>query len=169
MNTLSRNGVLRSGGQVSQAQLGPNRAAFVLAAAETGGTFSLTEFVMAPPPAPGPPLHRHEDADETVYVLEGALDMTIGERTLSAAPGAVMFVPRGALHGISNPGPGATRMLVILTPPGFEGFWREMSALLAGDGAPPSPEMVLALQRKYHMATAGQARRFDPPVAEHYL
>ena len=73
-------GVLRSAGKADAADLGPNQATFPLTWQETADKYSLTEFSMAPPPAPGPPPHIHEDADEAVYVLEGELEMGLGER-----------------------------------------------------------------------------------------
>jgi len=62
---------------------------------DTGGKYSLTKFSMAPRPAPGPPLHIHEDADETVYVLEGELEMGLGDQKLVGSAGSIMLVPRG--------------------------------------------------------------------------
>lgn len=154
-------GILRQAGDAPEAELGPSRATFPLSGDETGGRYSLTEFTMAPPPAPGPPPHIHEDADEAIYVLEGTLEMGIGEQSLIGSAGSVMLVPRGTLHSLANAGPGPARILVILSPPGYEGFWREMAELRAKLGGPPDPETVLGLQRKYHLATGGQARRFD--------
>jgi hypothetical protein len=116
---------------------------------------------MAPPPAPGPPPHIHEDADEAVYVLEDELEMGQGDRKLFGSAGSVMLVPRGTLHSLANPGPLAARMLIIVSPPGYVGFWREMAELRARLGGPPDPDTVLALQRKYHLATNGAVRRFD--------
>lgn len=153
--------VLRQAGDAEGADLGPNRASFPLSGAETGGAYSLTEFTMAPPPAPGPPPHVHEDADEAIYVLDGTLELGLGERTLTGVAGAVMLVPRGMLHSLANPGPGPARMLIILSPPGYEGFWWEMAALRARLGGPPDAETALALQRKYHLSTGGEARRFE--------
>ncbi len=152
---------MRSAGEAETADLGPNRASFPLTGDETGGRYSLTEFTMAPPPAPGPPPHVHEDADEAVYVLEGTLEMGVGEQKLSGQAGSVMLVPKGRLHSLSNVGTTPVRMLIILSPPGYEGFWREMAELHKRLGGPPDPETVLALQRKYHLATGGQARRFE--------
>ncbi len=79
-------------------------------------------------------------------------------------PGAVVLAPKGTLHALASAGSDAARFLVILSPPGYEGFWREMGELRAAggpDGAPPSAELVLALRRKYHLATGGEVRRFD--------
>ncbi|MCA1645866.1 MAG: cupin domain-containing protein [Chloroflexi bacterium] len=136
----------------------------VLSAEETGGRYSLTEFRMAPPPVPGPPPHIHEDSDEAIYVLEGTLQMEVGGQPITATPGAVVLAPKGTLHALANAGSDAARFLVILSPPGYEGFWREMGELRAAggpDGAPPSAEVVLALQRKYHLATGGEVRLFE--------
>jgi hypothetical protein len=36
-----------------------------------------------------------------------------------------------------------------------------MAELRARLGGPPDPETALALQRKYHLATGCEARRFD--------
>lgn len=153
--------VLRSDSDVEQRALGPNHVAFVLSGDDTGGTFSLTDFSMAPPPAPGPPPHVHEDADECVYVLEGTLEMGVGDRVITGSPGSVMLAPKGTLHALTNAGTGPARFIVVLSPPGYEGFWREMADLRARAGGPPDADAVLELQRKYHMATGGEARRYD--------
>jgi quercetin dioxygenase-like cupin family protein len=153
--------VLRQAGEAESADLGPNHTSFLLGTEQTGGQFSLTEFVMAPPPAPGPPPHAHEDSDEVVYVLEGTLEMGIGERKLVGSAGSLMLAPRGTTHSLQNAGHEPARFLVILSPSGYEGFWREMGELRARLGGPPDPETVLALQRKYHLASGGEARRFE--------
>ena len=44
-------------------------------------------------------------------------------------------------------------MLVVATPGGIEGFFREMAAA-AGGGMPP-PEVAAALNAKYGMGPAG--------------
>lgn len=154
-------GILRSPGEVETARLGPNQVAFPLRGEETGGKSLLTEFTVAPPPAPGPPPHIHEDSDEAVYVLDGTLEMGIGEQTLTGSAGSVMLVRRGMLHSLGNPGPGPVRMLIILSPPGYEGFCGEMAEIEVRLGTWPDPETVLALQRKYHLNTGGETRRFD--------
>lgn len=97
---------------------------------------------MAASPAPGPPIHIHEAESEATYVLEGELLLTLKEQSIKASKGAVLFVPRGTKHGLSNPGPGTARILVILTPPGFERFWEEMSNLLKASGGKPDPANV---------------------------
>lgn len=152
--------ILRPAEEGEEVGLGPNRVAFVLGGTETGGRYSLTAWTMAPPPAPTPPVHIHEDADEAVYVVAGALTCQVGDRALAAGPGAVALVPRGTPHTLANPGPAPARFLVVLSPPGFEGYWRATARLLAAGGS-PDPSEVLALQQRYQMASSGAARRFE--------
>lgn len=145
------------GGSVS---LGPNQVTFLVAGEQTEGRYSLTEFAAAPPPAPAAPLHIHHDADEAIYILEGQFQVTMDGQQIGVSAGAFVFVPRDTPHTIANVGADVGRLLVLLTPPGFEGYWREMSPLLQRSDGPPDGAVVLALQHKYHMDTAGQARQF---------
>lgn len=43
----------------------------------------------APPGWPGPPLHRHADVDEAVYLLSGRLTLRLGDTTHDVAEGWV--------------------------------------------------------------------------------
>lgn len=140
--------------------LGPNHVSFLLSAEHTSGKFSLTEFTAAPPPAPPAPPHIHHDADEMLYILEGEFEFMREEEILPAPPGSYIFIPRGTRHGVQNVGTEPGRMLVILTPPGFEQFWKERSDLMAASGDQVNPAALLALQEKYHMDTGGLVRQF---------
>ena len=150
----------RQSAESRSVKLGPNTVTFLISGEETGGTFSLTEFEAAPPPAPAAPLHIHHDADETIYVLEGAFEVTFGNQTTAVHPGASIFVPKGHPHTIANVGATRGRILVFLTPPGFEGYWNEMSHLMETSSGPVDPEVALAAQQKYHVDMLGQARNF---------
>lgn len=140
--------------------LGPNKVTFLISGEETGGNFSLTEFEAAPPPAPAAPLHIHHDADETIYVLDGEFQVTFGEQAIAVHPGTSIFVPKGNPHTIANIGTARGRILVFLTPPGFEGYWNETSQLMRISGGPVDPEVALATQKKYQVDMLGQARKY---------
>lgn len=59
--------------------MGSNMVTFHLTGEETGGLYSLTEFIMAAPPAPGPPLHIHGAESAATYVLESELQLTLSK------------------------------------------------------------------------------------------
>ncbi len=151
-------GVLRQHSESRTVHMGKNAVTFVLSGEDTGGSYSLTEFAIAAPPAPGPPVHIHGTGSEAAYVLEGEVELRLGDQSIGASAGAAIFVPRGTTHNVTNAGPGMAKILVILSPPGFEGYWREMSELPLTDGK-PDPKAVFALQTKYKMDTGGQARQ----------
>ncbi len=159
MEKAVQRGVMRQRDDAKTVSMGSNIVTFHLTGEETGGLYSLTDFILAAPPAPGPPMHIHGEESEATYVLEGELLFTLGERSMKASTGSVLFVPKGTKHGLSNLGPGIARILVILTPPGFERFWEEMANLLKVSGNKPNPTNVLSLQQKYHMDTGGKPRQ----------
>ena len=96
----------------------------VKASAETtGGSFSIIEEVA---PLDTPP-HVHANEDELFIVLEGEHEFTVGETVFDAGPGAVVFAPRGIPHSHRRVVPRTGRFLTLVSPAGFEGFFRELS------------------------------------------
>lgn len=152
--------IVRESGASRSVNLGPNKVTFLLSGADTGGTFSLTEFEAAAPPAPAAPIHIHRDADEAIYVLDGEFQVIIEGQPTAVHPGSSVFVPRGTPHNIANVGSTRGTILVMLTPPGFEGYWNEMAQLMQSSGGPVDPAVAVATQKKYHMDTQGQVRNF---------
>ena len=84
-------------------------------AVDTGGAYSLWESVTLPGEGPGP--HIHHNQEEAFYILDGELEMLLGERTFAAAGGSFILVPRGTVHGFANHGSRPVRLLTIFSPP----------------------------------------------------
>ena len=85
-------------------------------------------------PSTGLPLHVHEREDETWFVPEGEFTFEVGGQTFRAGPGDYVFGPRNVPHSYANGTEAVARALIMVTPAGFEEFWRE-SADLVGDPA----------------------------------
>jgi mannose-6-phosphate isomerase-like protein (cupin superfamily) len=97
----------------------------VKASAETtGGTLTVFEENEAV----DTPLHVHEHEDELFYVLEGQHVFQVGEREHRAGPGGLVFAPRGVPHSQRRVVPRVGRTLVLTSPGGLEGFFRELAA-----------------------------------------
>jgi mannose-6-phosphate isomerase-like protein (cupin superfamily) len=97
----------------------------------TGNAFSLTEIIVAP--QAGPPLHIHHDADEVLFVLEGTVDFVCNNERFRAGPGGFAAVPKGVPHAFRNFENTAARMIVLLSPGGFEQVMRAMKGRPASD------------------------------------
>jgi hypothetical protein len=78
MTTEEPKAVAHPPGEAKAVSLGKNLVTFLARREDTAGIYSLTEFTVAPPPTPGPPLHIHKDAHEAMYVLEGNSSSRLG-------------------------------------------------------------------------------------------
>jgi mannose-6-phosphate isomerase-like protein (cupin superfamily) len=109
---------------------------------DSDGAFGLIEQVV-PAGFPGPALHVHPDFAETFYVIEGHLAVRIGDEAHQAGPGTVAVVPRGTPHTFANPSGAPARMLVLVTPGGFERYFEALTgAVHEAGGFPPVDELV---------------------------
>jgi mannose-6-phosphate isomerase-like protein (cupin superfamily) len=126
--------------------LGSIGVRFMLDGATTGGGFSLVEHPMAPR-ALAAPLHRHLREDEYSYVLEGRMGALLGDAVLEASTGDLVRKPRGEWHTFWNAGDTPCRILEIIAPAGFEGFFDELVEL--GGAASSDPAMFGALCERY--------------------
>ena len=102
---------------------------------QTNGAYAQVEGVLAPGGEAPPHIHHRED--ETFYVLEGHLELRLGETTYLARPGDYLQVPRGTVHALRNVGEHTARALVTFVPAGLEGFFTEVYQPVAGRTAPP--------------------------------
>lgn len=121
---------------------------FMLSGSQTDGCFSIVEHPIRPR-ALASPVHTHADEDEVSYVLEGEIGVQIGDRELRARPGTLVFKPRGVPHAFWNAANTPARVLEIISPAGFEGYFEQAAELFA-TGA-PDPVRAEALRQKYHL------------------
>jgi quercetin dioxygenase-like cupin family protein len=110
---------------------------FLATGEDTQGRFALIEAVGRKGNSPPPHIHRRED--ETFYVLEGEVVVTVGGRTMKAVPGTMVYLPRNVPHTFAVESEQA-RMLVLLTPAGFEGWFKEFSVPAPAMTLPPTTE-----------------------------
>lgn len=84
-------------------------------------------------PGAGIPLHRHESEDEVLFVHEGSGVAILGDRRQVVEKGDTILIPHGVWHGVETRDQGID-LLWVVTPPGLEGFFREVSSV---PGTPP--------------------------------
>ena len=128
-------------------QLGGLGVRFLIEGEATGGRFSLVEHPLAPR-ALGAPLHTHAHEDEYSYVLEGRVGVQLGDEVLEAGPGALILKPRGQRHAFWNAGDEPARLLEIISPGGFENYFREAAQLI---GPEPDGQALGELLARYEL------------------
>jgi mannose-6-phosphate isomerase-like protein (cupin superfamily) len=143
--------------------LGSIGVRFMIDGEDADSRFSLVEHPM-PPRALAAPLHRHNREDEYSYVFEGRMGALLGDDVLEAGPGDLVFKPRGEWHTFWNAGEEPARILEIISPAGFEGFFDELVEM--GGAAEADPEEMGALCARYELemqpdSVPGLMERFD--------
>jgi mannose-6-phosphate isomerase-like protein (cupin superfamily) len=119
---------------------------FMIDGAESGGGLALVEHPMEPR-ALAAPMHRHSREDEYSFVLEGRVGAILGDETVYAEAGDLLFKPRGQWHTFWNAGDEPVRLLEIISPAGFEQFFETMTDL-AGRGE-LHPQAMKSLAAEY--------------------
>jgi mannose-6-phosphate isomerase-like protein (cupin superfamily) len=126
---------------------------------EPGAPYSLLEWE-AQVGSPSPPVHVHHKTDEGFYVMAGRFAFLLDGVQTYASPGAHVLVPTGHAHTFWNPGVRLAKCLIILSPSGFEGYFRELAPLLAAtDAEDAAVEARRSLSSRYDIEVVG------PPVA----
>jgi quercetin dioxygenase-like cupin family protein len=110
---------------------------FLATGEDTRGQFALIEAVARKGNVPPPHIHHRED--ETYYVLEGELTVSVGDRTIKATQGTMVFLPRDVVHSFVIDSE-QVRMLVLATPAGMEGYFKECSVPAPAVTLPPPAE-----------------------------
>ena len=112
--------------------------------AETEQRFSIVHHPMAPH-ALAAPLHRHHNEDELSYILKGTMGALLGDDVVEATQGTWVFKPRGQWHTFWNAGDAPCEIIEIISPAGFENYFREVSAAWG------NMEMFAEINKKYSL------------------
>ena len=94
---------------------------------DTGGSVAVVETHDVT--GGGPPPHIHHREDETFQILEGDYEFSVGGKTILAKPGTTLFAPRDVAHAYRYVGQAPGRLMCVITPSGFEGFFEEIGAM----------------------------------------
>jgi mannose-6-phosphate isomerase-like protein (cupin superfamily) len=137
-----------------------NFAAVVLATAEqTAGAFTLLQ-TQDEPPGFGPPLHRHRDAAEAFFVLEGDYLMHLPNGRQLCPPGSFVYVPRNTPHTFTVASTVPGKKLNLFAPAAMVGFFEQLAAAEAAGRV--TPDLVDRLFADNDMEVLG-------PVPDSYL
>jgi quercetin dioxygenase-like cupin family protein len=95
--------------------------------------------------------HLHTREDEHSIVVEGEIGFRSDNNEVVLGPGGYITKPRGQMHAMWNAGDTPGRIIEVITPGGFENYFRELAELLthgAGPGRHATPEFA-ELAEKY--------------------
>jgi quercetin dioxygenase-like cupin family protein len=96
---------------------------FLASSEDTHGAWSLVELKEMPGYHTN--LHRHNHTDEAFYVMEGVLTVRINDSLSDYPAGSYVLIPRGTAHAQGNRGKLPARILLTMTPGGFERSFKD--------------------------------------------
>ena len=145
--------------------LGSIGVRWMIDGADADRRFSLVEHAMSPR-ALAAPLHRHTREDEYSIVTEGEIGFRSGDREVVLGPGGYITKPRHELHAMWNAGSVPARMIEIISPAGFEHFFREIVDLSEAEEV--TFEGLSAIAERYGLKF-GQAEWLPDIIARYNL
>ena len=104
---------------------------------ENSGPTGLCVLTQTLDPGAMVPVHRHEKAEQVLYILSGRGKVSIAGHEIEAKPGVTVHVPKGVAHGIANTEDEPLSILETTSPPGFQELFRKLSQL-----SEPNPEDI---------------------------
>jgi mannose-6-phosphate isomerase-like protein (cupin superfamily) len=130
---------------------------------ESRGALSVVEAQV--PPHLGPPPHIHHKEHETVYVLDGEVDILDGDRWFRVQERGMVFMPMESLHAFRNPHDEPGKVMLIFTPAGFEDYLKKVGEMVAaGDVTSENDvESVIPLAATYGMEILPEDVAPKPP------
>jgi quercetin dioxygenase-like cupin family protein len=134
-----------------------DRYTFLVTGAQSDGAYFIMEALV--PPEGGPPPHIHHREQESFYLLDGTLDIRMGDQVVQAATGDFVHIPRGMVHCFRNTGTTTARMLLIFSPGGIEGFFEETLERV-DDPSAPVPDNMAEVVARYVAAAPRHGLQF---------
>jgi len=105
------------------------------------------------PPMVDTPAHVHSREDELFVSLEGEHVIEVDGEEHRIGPGESVFAPRGVPHAQRRVVPREGRLLIVTTPGGFEGFFRELAE--ADSAGALGPDIYATVSERYGITWLG--------------
>lgn len=145
--------IVSAPGDAPTLNIGGSRLLHRIASTQTQGAFAVVEFISEPGQGVG--MHVHEHEEELVYLLEGRIEVTLGDEKMTVPQGACALLPRGIPHGYVNTSDGPSRLLAVLLPGRLDAFFIQLDRELSLDR--PHEAAVDQLARDFGLEFLEQA------------
>jgi quercetin dioxygenase-like cupin family protein len=113
---------------------------FKLRGADTGGLLAVVEHPIEPGRLVPPHVHQHEH--ELSYVLHGTIGARVGDAVVDAPAGSYVLKPKGIPHTFWNATGEVARLIEMIFPAGFDGFFEAVAAGEPDDVAARRPRLA---------------------------
>jgi quercetin dioxygenase-like cupin family protein len=153
---------LHTGSGTGKALLGPGDLyTYLVTGEQTGGTLFAMEADV--PNGGGPPPHIHDREDEALYIMDGEVEVQLGDELRTASRGDFVWLPRGVPHRFTNVSGKPMRMILSFMPAGIEHFFEEVFEEAVDRSAEPPPVTPELVERLLTAAPRYGLEFLPPP------
>jgi quercetin dioxygenase-like cupin family protein len=132
---------------------------------DAGGALSIVEHPLAVGALVPPHVHTRED--EFSIVLEGEIGFRSGDQEVVLGPGGYIVKPRNEVHAMWNAGRVPARMIEVISPAGFERFFRDLADIM--EVGPPDLATITELADRYGVPSAAPPDWLPDVIARYGL
>ena len=119
---------------------------------------------MTLPAGSSPPLHIHDDLDDTWYILGGQMVVRCGDEELVVGSGHWVSMPRGVPHTFRVVGEEEARILLVHDNASFRDLIRDLSSPAAARVVPTQP-LFPPMEELARIAASHDLRPVGPPMS----
>ncbi|MGH9092294.1 MAG: cupin domain-containing protein [Acidimicrobiales bacterium] len=119
---------------------------------------------MTLPAGAAPPLHVHDDLDDTWYILEGRMVVRCGGDELVVGAGDWVSMPRGVPHAFRVIGEREARILLVHDNASFRDLVRELGSPATARVVPTRPQFP-SMDELARIATSHDLKPIGPPMS----
>jgi quercetin dioxygenase-like cupin family protein len=126
-------------------------------------------FVFTDTIAPGQtiPFHKHDNAEEILFVEEGGATVIVGDQRAVAGPRSIVFIPRDTWISATNTGKQDIHLLALFSRHGYEQYMRALGVKQGEPMNPLSPDELTRLRALGHSMYWDTSKGPYPPGVAH--
>jgi quercetin dioxygenase-like cupin family protein len=126
-------------------------------------------FVFSSTMAPGQtiPFHKHDNAEEILFVEEGGATVIVGDQRALAGPRSIVFIPRDTWISATNSSNHDIHELAIFSRHGYEQYMRALGVKQGEPMTPLSPDELTRLRALGHSMYWDTSKGPYPPGVAH--
>jgi quercetin dioxygenase-like cupin family protein len=113
------------------------------------------------------PFHKHDNAEEILFLEEGGTTVTVGDKRAIAGPRSIVFIPRDTWISATNDGKQDIHVVSVFSRQGFESYLRAIGAKAGEPGPSVRSDELPGLRAHGHAVYWDTTKGPYPPGVAH--
>jgi len=134
---------------------------------QTAGTEDLVVMTEVMAPGQSIPFHKHDNAEEILFLEESGATVMVGSKWAVAGPRSIVFIPRNTWISATNTGGNSIHLVAVWSRHGFEQYMRAISARQGEPTVPVNTDDLPKLRAMGHAMYWDTANGPYPPGVAH--